>query len=210
METAQRDLGRARRLYKSNNRVDGELAALTGLCNVYEERGDYADAIEAGEDALSIARDLHDRGAEAAVIQSLSAAYGEVGQHQRAIDLLQDVLRSDPDDAGSVLNLGWTLYLAGDYERSIVESKRALRLDSTQTYAMRNLGHAYLASGHPEEADAWYRRAIDERHEGEDFVITLQVLRKLQKRRPDLPRVKEFIELFRRIQADIERERKKS
>jgi uncharacterized protein (UPF0128 family) len=77
-------------------------------------------------------------------------------------------------------------------------------MDASQTYALRNLGHAHLVLGNADQAERWYLAAIEQRHEGEDFQDTIGVIRKLLAERPDTARATEFLAIFEQEQAAIE------
>ncbi|MEO8437597.1 MAG: tetratricopeptide repeat protein [Chloroflexota bacterium] len=200
---ARRLYERARALNREVRRAAGEASALLGLNHVAQERGDFDEAARMGEEALALAEKIHDRDLTRTAMVALSVTYSDLGRHADAAEMLEAVVRLDPNDAGVLVDLGWILYQAGEFKRSISESTRALEIDPTQTHALRVLGHAYLALGRSDEADGLYWRAIDDRNEGEDFVGTIKVLRKLRKQHPELPRVKEFLDRFIEAQARI-------
>jgi hypothetical protein len=58
-------------------------------------------------------------------------------------------------------------------------SYRALDVDPAQTWTIRNLGHAYLAKGLPDDAEREYRRAIQDRKGGENFIETIRILKRI-------------------------------
>jgi tetratricopeptide (TPR) repeat protein len=113
------------------------------------------------------------------------------------------VVDEDPHDATAIGNQGWILYLAGDYDASIRASERALALDPAQVFTIRNVAHAHLAAGRPDEAAYHYRRAIESRRGGEDFRESIRVVRKLLEARPDTPRGYEMLEMLEEAQAGL-------
>lgn len=186
-------LTRARESYRALAKPLGEVGVLHSLADVFSSSGQPERGVEYSEEALALATSTGSREAERNARHELALAYSEMGRHQEAIEAIEQVVREDPDDARGVLDLGWILFQADEFERSIDHSRRALELDPTQNDALRQLGHATLALGRIAEARSWYDQAIERRHEGEDFVGTIETLRKLIKRRPDTPEAQEIL-----------------
>jgi tetratricopeptide (TPR) repeat protein len=90
-------------------------------------------------------------------------------------------------------NLGWVLYAGGEYERSLAESRRALQLDPAQAWVIRNVGHALLALGQPEDARREYERAIKTQRGSEHFRETIKVVKRLLVNRPDVSAWRELL-----------------
>ena len=183
----------ARESYRALAKPLGEVTVLQSLADVYSSSGQPERGVEHSEEALTLATSTGSLEAERNARHELALAYSDMGRHEEAIKAIEQVVMEDPDDARGVLNLGWILFQADEFERSIEHSRRALELDPTQNHALRNLGHATLALGRTEEARGWYDQAIERRHEGEDFVETIEVLRKLIERRPDTPGAREML-----------------
>jgi serine/threonine-protein kinase len=89
---------------------------------------------------------------DAAVADALSFA----GQHDQAIERLQETLEMDPDFALAHLILGWVYVRKGIYEEGIATFERAMSvpgLSPDHKLLMQGcLGHAYAVSGRRQEA----------------------------------------------------------
>ena len=209
-----RDFEQAERAYKQSNEVHeemgdvaGQVDALSGLAWVYHLMEKRNEQVSAARQAWEKARILGDSSVMRETRANLATALSDCGLHSEAIQHLEAVVNENPNDARAIGNLGWVLYQAKEYDRSISESRRALDLDATQTWTIRNLGHAYLAKGMPDDAEREYRRAIQDRKGGEDFVRTIQVVKKLLSQKPNLPRGHEMLHLLEEEQRKLDAEK---
>jgi tetratricopeptide (TPR) repeat protein len=84
-------------------------------------------------------------------------------QHATALELCRELLREFPDySIGRVLQ-GVILYELARYqeaEQVLREAVRTLSLEQLP-YAYAQLGHLHRDSGHYDEAERWYRKAIE-------------------------------------------------
>lgn len=53
-------------------------------------------------------------------------------------------VRANPKDVNAVLNLGWTYYEEGKYEKALAQYKKALKIDKGNIGAMYNIGLVYM------------------------------------------------------------------
>jgi tetratricopeptide (TPR) repeat protein len=178
--------------------VLGRLSYLHGL----SEKKDAE--LRVAQQAWEMAKDLSDLDEVRKVRGMLAEALSDCGLHAEAVLHAQAVADEDPSDAVAFLSLGWVLYEAGDFDRSLEASRRALELDPAQDEAIRNLGHAYLAKGLPEDAEREYRRAIQGRKGGENFVQTIKEVKILLARNPQVPRGRELLQLLEQEQEKLD------
>ena len=116
------------------------------------------------EEALQIYRQLLDRdlyAAAAATFTQIGVELFRSGDHRYSTLAYRKALAADKDDLTARTNLGWNLYLSGDYGAAIDEFHQALEKQSGST-ARFNLGLAYLASGESDAAKATYARGVEE------------------------------------------------
>ena len=83
-----------------------------------------------------------------------------LGRHEEALKAAQKRVEYELGDANAHGDLGWYAYKAGDYEKSIEESRLALGLDPSLAIVAFNLGLSYLATRQLEEAEAAYDQAL--------------------------------------------------
>jgi len=203
---AEKIYTRASDIYRTLGRPASQISAMIATVDVLVRNHQIERGVALGLEAASLAKALGERILEVQTLHELAIAYSDAGRHGEAVPILQELVRLDPTHSGYTTNLGWILYQAGEYERSIHWSERALELDPTENYARRNLGHAYLALNDAEQAKYWYGQAIERRHEGEHFIETIEVLQAFIKRQPNMIKAQEFVELFKDAQRQIESE----
>ena len=75
---------------KAENSRDGELDALLGIGLLMRTVGDHGSAIQALEEAESIARDLQDESRVGVVLRQMGVCCSLLGRHQQALSSLQE------------------------------------------------------------------------------------------------------------------------
>jgi tetratricopeptide (TPR) repeat protein len=75
---------------------------------------------------------------------------------QKAIELLNRAIKMKPDDVATNGSMGWAWYLAGDDQKSLEYSKKAINIDQKVYFARYNLALATLRSGDISEAKKLY------------------------------------------------------
>lgn len=93
---------------------------------------------------------------------NLASALLEKGPSEEAAALLAAILRSDPDDAAALYNLGTLLAMRGD-PRGEALLARSARLDPANHLATHNLGLIKLGAGRHGEAAALFGAALTAR-----------------------------------------------
>jgi len=81
--------------------------------------------------------------------------------YSSGIAMWEDVVAKSPDNPRGQANLGEVLVHAGEYERSIEHSRRALELQGDLAKAHNNLGLALFKLGRFDEAIPCYHRALE-------------------------------------------------
>jgi arylsulfatase A-like enzyme/Flp pilus assembly protein TadD len=117
------------------------------------ETGKNAEAIE-------ILRPLADTG-EIEAMNALALASSEAGRQKEAWEMLQRILKSDPDNAQALQNLGLVELRLGHWTQARDWSRRAVERQAGLPQAWNNLGVAlWQLADRPAAIDAW-QRAVD-------------------------------------------------
>jgi len=78
-----------------------------------------------------------------------------------ARDLIAKAVALHPNNAAYLDSYGWVYYRLADYEKAVEYLETAATLDNDPVI-FDHLGDAYLATGKPEEARAWWRKALEQ------------------------------------------------
>jgi tetratricopeptide (TPR) repeat protein len=202
-DPAERAYQQAQDIYERVRDLDGQIGVFLGLSWLHYLAGKPDSALHAARAAWQMISRLDDPARARDARMELATALSDCGFHAEAIKHLQAIVDEKPT-AITVGNFGWVLYAAGEYTRSLEQSRRALQLDPAATWVIRNLAHAYLASGKPDDAEREYKRAIQIRKGGEDFFESIRVVRKLLSEKPDLPKGREMLQMLEEEQRAID------
>jgi cytochrome c-type biogenesis protein CcmH/NrfG len=85
--------------------------------------------------------------------------YLQDGQHQNAVVILRDLLRTDPNNSTMWNNLGNALIAMNQYDESVTALETAVRIDPKNKQAWANLGTVYQKGGYPDRAAAAFANA---------------------------------------------------
>jgi tetratricopeptide (TPR) repeat protein len=196
----------AKDTYASIGNLHGQLDALHALAWLYHET-DQGDAkINVAREALEIAKSLNNPETIRNARMQLALALSDCDFHSEAIQHMEAAVDENPNNAWAVGSLGWVLYQAGEYDRSLKESHRALDLDAAETWIIQTLGHAYLAKNLPDDAEREYRRLVKGRKGGEDFVQVIREVKDLLSQKPHVRRGPEILQLLEEEQRKLEAE----
>jgi Flp pilus assembly protein TadD len=153
------------------------------------EGGRLNDAI----DQLSRAASLDPRLSQAHSL--LAVAYDRKGLHDRAEDSYRHAINVNDNDPQALNNLGYSLYLSGNYRAAADKLKRAARLAPADSRILNNLALAQVRLGKYDDAYKNFARAGGE-FNGHSNLAALLV----RMGRED--RAVEHLEAARRIQPD--------
>jgi tetratricopeptide (TPR) repeat protein len=201
--SAEEAYQRAQDVYKRLGNLQGQYQTLSGLSRLHYLAGQSDKSLMTARAAWQLISSLDDPSQVRAARMELATALSENGFHAEAIEHMQAIVHEEPT-ATNIGNFGWVLYAAGEYARSLEQSRRALELDPSAVWVIRNIAHAYLATGRADDAEKEYKRAIQTRKGGEDFFESIRIVRKLASERPDLPRVREMLQMLEKEQSAIE------
>lgn len=132
----------------------------------------FREALQSGEQALTICRKIGDRQGEAASLGNLGLAYHCLGQYQKAIDFQQQSLEIEREignrlgEAASLGSLGNAYYSLGQYQKAInfhqqhLEMAREIGDRLGESIALNNLGYTLLETNQLAEAETALRDSI--------------------------------------------------
>ncbi|MFJ5227971.1 AfsR/SARP family transcriptional regulator [Streptomyces sp. NPDC088400] len=141
---------------------DNELAlcrALIGLCAADASIGGYAEAAEAGERTLELARALGDGPAEAEALRVLGTLNWHLGENRKALVLLQKSLAIKSlsgdiwDKARSRNNIAVTMLFLGERDRALAHFRSALAGfreagdETASAQTLNNIGELQMQAG---------------------------------------------------------------
>ena len=153
------------------------------------EEGRLNDAI----DQLSRATSLDPKLSQAHSL--LAVAYDRKGLHDRAEDSYKRAINVNDDDPQALYNLGYSLYVGGNYRAAVDKLKKAAKLAPTDARILNNLALAQVRLGKYDDAYKNFARAGGE-FNGHSNLAALLV----RMGRED--RAVEHLEAARRIQPD--------
>ncbi|MCP4684133.1 MAG: tetratricopeptide repeat protein [bacterium] len=78
-----------------------------------------------------------------------------------ARDLISRAVELKPNSAAFLDSYGWVYYRLAEYEKALEYLEAAAKLDNDPVI-FDHLGDAYLATGKPEEAKVWWRKALEQ------------------------------------------------
>ncbi|HEU0014846.1 MAG TPA: diguanylate cyclase [Longimicrobium sp.] len=122
---AMEHLRRGLDLLDAAGRDDGRGDLLHGMANVHWRRGDHAEALRTGLEALRLHREAGDRDGEAAALNSLGNVVYHLGDFGQALDYYQASLRLR-EELGDELGAAYCLNNIGNIHGRLGEPRRAL------------------------------------------------------------------------------------
>ena len=194
----------ALRHYEDLEDEEGVFDSLSGLASELSDAGEPNGALEAAERMKEIATRSGRLGWESEALFVLGTVLVGGGQYDAAIVELLKAHRQNEADSSICTNLGWAYLRAGQFERSLEWSNRALALDSHNFFPYRNIGHALLGLGRLKDAKKAYAKAIEERFGDENFRNTLEELDILGRLHPGLNGLDQIVAWFQGEQAKID------
>ncbi|MEY3420144.1 MAG: hypothetical protein RIR48_424 [Bacteroidota bacterium] len=107
--------------------------------NIYNHQNEHAKALDFANNALSMdAEDSHALNARATALVGLN-------RKDEAFETIDKALESDPNNADTHANLGWSLLHKGNVENALNHFKISLSIDPTDHYAQAGMQEAMKA-----------------------------------------------------------------
>jgi tetratricopeptide (TPR) repeat protein len=122
-----------------------------GLTQLYQENGQLEEGLRIYAQILHL--DL--RGGTGQLYAKMGADLAGLGRQEEAATAYRKALEKDPDNLVAHVNLGWCLYLRGEFQGAIAHYQKALALQPS-SQAQFNLGLAYLRLGQVQLARKTY------------------------------------------------------
>lgn len=85
----------------------------------------------------------------------------QAGEHAQAIALFSSVISGRPDFAEAWNKRATAYYLAGEYRKSLADCDEVLKRNPRHFGALSGAGMVHLARDELEEAQRWFRRALE-------------------------------------------------
>jgi tetratricopeptide (TPR) repeat protein len=85
----------------------------------------------------------------------------QAGRNAGAIAVFTEVIQRKPEFAEGWNRRATVYFLAGEFKRSIADCDEVLRRNPAHFGALAGLGQIYLALDEPEQALAWFRKALE-------------------------------------------------
>lgn len=77
------------------------------------------------------------------------------------LELVQQALNIDPDNAAFIDTLGWIYYMKGDYAKALAQLKKASEQIHDDPVIWEHIGDTYLKMGDPSAAIKHWKKAVD-------------------------------------------------
>jgi len=97
--------------------------------------------------------------AKATTLKQRAIAFMHLGQHQRAVDDINEAVRIRPGDADNYYLRGVALRALGKYDQALEDTNRAIGIEPDNAGAYANRAFIYKAQGNVNQAKADARRA---------------------------------------------------
>lgn len=135
------------------------------LSNIAVVKNDLAQAEEWLEQVLDEYPD------DISAKNDLGYLWADQGKHlERALQMVQDAVAAEPENAAYRDSLGWVYYRLGRFDEAVAELKKAVEVEEPDGVILEHLGDAYQAAGQAEPARETWRRALEhfEKHNEAD------------------------------------------
>lgn len=94
-------------------------------------------------------------------LETLANAQLYAENDEEAIEIYEEILKSDPNNFDALNGIGWALIGLDRSAESSEWFKKALAIDEDDADTLEGLGWAYLDSANPDEAVKWFDKAIE-------------------------------------------------
>ncbi|MBN1219456.1 MAG: tetratricopeptide repeat protein [Anaerolineae bacterium] len=181
-------------------------AALLNRAIVYKRAGALEQALADYDQVINLLPDF------SPAYEGRARVYQTLGNYEQAIADFEKALELDPQDKYQLrlkmlVSLGWTYYLAGDYQTAIEINQDSLKSYANlqpggegfyETLLIRyNLALALLASGQPELAAAEYEQALRLTEDPQLVNLVIKDIEDLLAQHPNIANAAEIMEKLR-------------
>ena len=95
-----------------------------------------------------------------AVLNKLATLYNTLGEHDKAVKILTDIIKIENNNIEAHFDLAGTYYAMGLFDKAIREYEIVLNLNPQSVVSLDNLGNIYFDMGKVDKAIEYYQRAI--------------------------------------------------
>jgi len=141
--------------------------AYVSMSGVYSDLNEIERASENARKAYELREKVSARERLSIEANYYMTATGELEKAAQTYELWQQTY---PRDELPHINLGFIFASLGNWERSLVEAREALRLEPNNATNYLNLGNAYTSLNRLEEAEAVYKQAEERKLEAETLL----------------------------------------
>ena len=131
------------------NRVDASAGASLNITDAVVNKVDQSQTVDRSVQVVG----------DAEMYQRLGDAAYESGEHQRAIEHYNEVIRLNPQHAEAYYNRGLAYGNLGQHQREIQDYDEAIRLNPQYASAYYYRGGSYEALGKTKEAERDFQKA---------------------------------------------------
>jgi len=139
---------------------------------IYDATGEYQQALDYYQEALTIRRAIGDRAGEGTTLHNIGGIYEATREYQQALDYYQEALTifkviGDRADEGTTLhNIGEVYEATGEYQQALdyyqeaLTIRRAIGDRADEGTTLHNIGGIYEATGEYQQALGYYQEAL--------------------------------------------------
>jgi tetratricopeptide (TPR) repeat protein len=161
---------------KSAIKVLSEAAFVSFLADLYELKGDAANAKETRNDVVSLLeKGQKDEPKDALIKHNVSremaTAYMNAGNLDKAIQFARTDLNMRPENIDANELLSWIYYLKGDYANAKMHADKMLATKTKNANALYKAGAIYAAAGNTTEGTTLEQEALAINHNIDPLII---------------------------------------
>lgn len=146
--------------------------SLNGIGGVYENLGQYQQALDYYQQALAIRRDIGDREGEGASLNSIGGGYSSLGQYQQALNYYQQALvifqnlGHRAGEGTTLNNIGIVYQYLGQYQQALDYHQQSLAIKQEignregEGASLDSIGRIYHNLGQGRPALEFYQQAL--------------------------------------------------
>ena len=134
----------------------GEGTTLNNIGLVYDNQGNYGEALSYYEESLAIRREVGDRAGEGTTLSNIGLVYGEQDEYEEAIAYYQQAL-TIAQELGLRSSEGFRTYLIGTFYVDLARYSEALETLQQAFFIMQELGE----EDRMQWVQEWMKDALD-------------------------------------------------
>jgi tetratricopeptide (TPR) repeat protein len=129
---------------------------------VYDKMGDFKNASDTYEKGLAIQVSPQNQSAHATLLNNYSYLLSQQEKDlDRALQMVQDALKTEPDNSSYTDTFGWVLFKMGKYDEALTYIKKAVEADSKNAEILDHMGDVYMKLGNKDKAKEYWQKALE-------------------------------------------------